>query len=69
MSEPLLSIRNHHAPACGDPPIVNSDDPNVYIGYFGDVVAELSRDFLEPYEAGRFAIAVWPSKGGAQWRR
>jgi hypothetical protein len=34
MSEPLLSIRNHHAPACGDPPIVNSDDPNVYIGYF-----------------------------------
>ena len=34
MSEPLLSIRNYHAPACGDPPIVNSDDPNVYIGYF-----------------------------------
>jgi hypothetical protein len=34
MSEPLLSIRNHHAPTCGDPPIVNSDDPNVYIGYF-----------------------------------
>ena len=34
MSEPLLSIRNHHAPACGDPPIVNSDDPHVYIGYF-----------------------------------
>jgi hypothetical protein len=34
MSEPLLSIRNHHASASGDPPIVKSDDPNVYIGYF-----------------------------------
>jgi hypothetical protein len=22
MSEPLLSIRNQHAPTCGDPPIV-----------------------------------------------
>ena len=34
MSEPLLRIRNHHAGACGDPPIVNSDDPALYIGYF-----------------------------------
>jgi hypothetical protein len=34
MSEPLLRIRNHHAPGCGDPPIVNDDDPDLYIGYF-----------------------------------
>ncbi len=34
MSEPLLRIRNHHALECGDPPIVNSDDPNLYVGYF-----------------------------------
>ena len=34
MSEPLLQIRNHHTVACGDPPIVNSDDPDLYIGYF-----------------------------------
>ena len=34
MSDPLLQIRNHHAAASGDPPIVSSDDPNVYIGYF-----------------------------------
>jgi hypothetical protein len=34
MSEPLLRIRNHHLPACGDPPIVNSDDSAIYIGYF-----------------------------------
>ena len=34
MSEPLLQIRNHHAMACGDPPIVNGDDADLYIGYF-----------------------------------
>jgi hypothetical protein len=31
VSEPLLKIRNHHAPACGDPPIVTDD---TYVGYF-----------------------------------
>jgi hypothetical protein len=34
MSDPLLRIGNHHASGCGDPPIVNSDDPDLYIGYF-----------------------------------
>ncbi len=34
MSEPLLRIRNHHIPGCGDPPIVTGDDPALYIGYF-----------------------------------
>jgi hypothetical protein len=34
MSEPLLSVRNHHVPACGDPPIINGDDKDLYIGYF-----------------------------------
>lgn len=40
MSEPLLQIRNHHAAASGDPPIVSSDDPNVYIGYFQNAFGE-----------------------------
>jgi hypothetical protein len=34
MSEPLLTIRNHHSPACGDPPIVNEEGRSTYIGYF-----------------------------------
>ena len=34
MSDPLLTIRNHHSPSCGDPPIVNEDGRNTYIGYF-----------------------------------
>jgi hypothetical protein len=34
MSEPILRIRNHHSAVCGDPPIVNGDDPALYIGYF-----------------------------------
>ncbi len=34
MSDPLLTIRNHHSAACGDPPIVNEDGRNTYIGYF-----------------------------------
>ncbi len=34
MSEPLLKIRNHHIPESGDPPIVDGETGNVYIGYF-----------------------------------
>ncbi len=40
MSEPLLQIRNRHGLACGDPPIVNSDDPDVYVGYFENALGE-----------------------------
>ena len=40
MSEPLLRIRNHHVVASGDPPIVSSDDPNLYIGYFENMHGE-----------------------------
>ncbi len=40
MSEPLLRICNHHALECGDPPIVNSDDPNIYVGYFENPFGE-----------------------------
>jgi len=34
MSEPLLEIRNHHAAASDDPPIIASDEAHCYIGYF-----------------------------------
>ncbi|QDU98825.1 hypothetical protein [Lignipirellula cremea] len=34
MSDPLLTIRNHHSAACGDPPIVTKDASSTYIGYF-----------------------------------
>lgn len=34
MSDPLLTIRNHHRAACGDPPIVNEEARDTYIGYF-----------------------------------
>jgi hypothetical protein len=34
MSEPLLQVRNRHSASCGDPPVINSDDPDVYTGYF-----------------------------------
>jgi hypothetical protein len=40
MSEPLLRIRNHHTAQCGDPPIVNGDDPATYIGYFENPFGE-----------------------------
>ena len=40
MSEPLLSIRNHHSVGCGDPPIIVDDDPDVYIGYFANPFGE-----------------------------
>lgn len=40
MSEPLLRIRNHHAAGCGDPPIINGDDPGLYIGYFENPFGE-----------------------------
>ena len=34
MSEPLLQILNKHSPSCGDPPILDGNDPDLYIGYF-----------------------------------
>ena len=40
MSEPLLTIRNHHSPACGDPPIVNEEVHDTYIGYFENQYGE-----------------------------
>ena len=40
MCEPLLTIRNRHSPACGDPPIVNEEDRDTYIGYFENPFGE-----------------------------
>ena len=40
MSEPLLRIHNHHVAECGDPPIINGDDPDLYIGYFENPYGE-----------------------------
>jgi len=40
LSDPLLQIRNHHSVACGDLPIINGDDPNVYLGYFENAFGE-----------------------------
>lgn len=34
MSKPLLTIRNCHRLACGDPPIVKEPDRDTYVGYF-----------------------------------
>jgi hypothetical protein len=39
-SEPLLRVRNHHSPSCGDPPIINGDDADTYIGYFENAFGE-----------------------------
>ena len=40
MSAPLLQIRNRHTPASGDPPIVDADSDNKYIGYFENQYGE-----------------------------
>ena len=40
MSEPLLSIPNHHVPGCGDPPIITGGHPDLYIGYFENPYGE-----------------------------
>ena len=34
MSDPLLTIQNHHSPSCGDPPIIAAESSATYIGYF-----------------------------------
>jgi len=40
MSEPLLKIRNHHIPSSGDPPIIDGDAENSYVGYFENPYGE-----------------------------
>lgn len=38
MSDPLLSIHNHHVAECGDPPIIT--DEATYVGYFENALGE-----------------------------
>ncbi len=40
MSDPLLKIENYHSLNCGDPPIVDGDTGNRYIGYFENAFGE-----------------------------
>jgi hypothetical protein len=40
MSEPMLKIPNHHAPGCGDPPMISGGNPAIYIGYFENSYGE-----------------------------
>ena len=40
MSDPLLTISNHHTPNCGDPPIVDDRNPDLYVGYFANAFGE-----------------------------
>ena len=64
MSEPLLSIHNHPAPACGDPPIVRADDPALYVGYFENAHGE---QWVFTYHRG---TKVAELRGGdAGWNR
>jgi hypothetical protein len=34
VSEPMLTIHNRHAAACGIPPAVSAEGTDLYIGYF-----------------------------------
>jgi hypothetical protein len=34
MPKPVFSASNHHSSDCGNPPSINDDDRNVYVGYF-----------------------------------
>ena len=40
MSDPLLTIRNHHAVSCGEPPIVDGNAEDCYVGYFENPYGE-----------------------------
>ena len=40
MSDPLLTIRNHHVASCGDPQIVNGTAGDLYVGYFENAFGE-----------------------------
>ena len=36
MSQPILTIYNHHAAACGIPPAASNASAELYIGYFAN---------------------------------
>lgn len=40
MSDPLLTIRNHHVVECGDAPIITGSIDNQYTGYFENPFGE-----------------------------
>ncbi len=39
-AEPILTIYNRHTVACGTPPAVSNESPDLYIGYFENVYGE-----------------------------
>jgi len=55
MSDPLLKIANHHAAACGDPPIVDGNAQNCYVGYFENPHGE-QRIFTMNRQTGKAAL-------------
>jgi len=62
MSEPLLRLRNHHAPSCGDPPIVDGESDFIYIGYFENRFGE---QWI--FEFDRRNGAAWLRGGDIGW--
>jgi len=38
--KPLFEVSNHHTAACGKPPNVNGDVPDMYFGYFANGYGE-----------------------------
>ena len=40
MANPLLQISNRHDAGCGEPPIIDGDDPSLYVGYFENPFGE-----------------------------
>jgi len=55
MSDPLLKIANHHAAACGDPPSVDGNAQNCYVGYFENPYGE-QRIFTMNRQTGKAAL-------------
>jgi len=60
--EPLITVSNHHAAACGEPPDVDGDAAGTYVGYFANEDGEQAI-YACDHETGEATIRM----GDAAW--
>ena len=60
--EPLITVSNHHAAACGEPPDVDGDAAGTYVGYFANEDGEQAI-YTYDHETGEATIRM----GDAGW--
>ncbi len=67
MAEALFKVSNHHTEACGDPPCVDGDAEDRYVGYFVNEHGEQSV-YEHDRETGHATLRMGDASWGEHYR-